>query len=133
MTKKMTRRRHWMRCGREVPRLFTFFMINTTGRFTGFVSGMLGNEDNARDAFQESFIRVFEHRKEFRGNNFSSWLFTNTRHTCLNYLRSRKDFDTLDKVATFCQRNRDRCGYDGLYTKSHSHIACRTQGSNIAS
>ncbi|MGA2296095.1 MAG: RNA polymerase sigma factor [FCB group bacterium] len=66
-----------------------------------FCLRMLGDADNAKDAYQETFIRVYEHRKEFRGNNFSAWLFTIARHTCLNYLRSRKDFDTLDEVAHY--------------------------------
>lgn len=63
-----------------------------------FCLRMLEDTNNAQDAFQEIFIKVFEHRNEFRGGNFSAWLFTIARHTCLNYLRKRKDFEELEKA-----------------------------------
>jgi RNA polymerase sigma-70 factor, ECF subfamily len=51
----------------------------------------------AKDAFQETFIKVYEHRREFKGENFAAWLFTIARHTCLNMIRSRKEYDTFDE------------------------------------
>ncbi len=61
-----------------------------------FCLRMLVDADTARDAFQETFIKVYEHRREFRGNNFSSWVYTIARHTCLNIIRTRKEYDELN-------------------------------------
>lgn len=62
-----------------------------------FCLRMLGDEHLAKDAFQETFIKVYEHRRDFKGENFSAWLFTIARHTCLNMIRSRKDFATFNE------------------------------------
>ena len=61
-----------------------------------FCLRMLDDPSFAEDAFQETFIRVFEQRDKFKGEHFSSWLYSIARHTCLNYLRSKKDFETID-------------------------------------
>ncbi len=62
-----------------------------------FCLRLCGEEQIAQDAFQETFIKVYENRKSFRGKNFAAWLFTIARHTCLNMLRSKKDFETFDE------------------------------------
>jgi RNA polymerase sigma-70 factor, ECF subfamily len=59
---------------------------------------MLSDTDLAEDAFQETFIRVFENRTSFRGDNFAAWLFTIARNTCLNQIRSRRDQESYDEV-----------------------------------
>ena len=56
------------------------------------------DEQAAEDVFQETFIKVFEHRKDFRGKNFAAWLFTIARHTCLNHIRSKKEYESFDEV-----------------------------------
>ncbi len=63
-----------------------------------FCLRMLGDEAAAKDAFQETFIKVYEHRESFRGSNFSGWLFTIARHTCLNVIRAKKTHDSFDEV-----------------------------------
>ena len=63
-----------------------------------FCLRMVADEQAAEDVFQETFIKVFEHRQDFRGQNFAAWLFTIARHTCLNYIRSKKEFETFDEV-----------------------------------
>ena len=63
-----------------------------------FCLRMLGNEDAAKDAFQDIFIKVYEHRTDFRGENFAAWLFTISRHTCYNMIRMSKDHDQLEEA-----------------------------------
>lgn len=65
-----------------------------------FCRHMLNDEAAAKDAFQDTFIRFYEHRKELRGVNVRSWLFVIARRTCLNAIRSqRKTHDTFDEGA----------------------------------
>ena len=72
-----------------------------------FCLRMLGSQDIAKDAYQEIFIKIFEHRKEFRGNNFAAWLFTIARHTCLNLMRTEKEFDSLEEVLEFTTNEKE--------------------------
>ncbi len=62
-----------------------------------FCLRMLGDADLAADAFQETFIKVYEKRSEFRTYNFSSWLFSIARRTCLNMIRASKEMDSFDE------------------------------------
>ncbi len=55
-----------------------------------FCKHITGDDSFARDAFQETFIRMFEHRTELRSDNIQSWLFTIARRVCLNILRTRR-------------------------------------------
>jgi RNA polymerase sigma-70 factor (ECF subfamily) len=64
-----------------------------------FCLRMLGDSAIAQDAFQETFMKVYEHHAEFRGDHFPSWLFTIARRVCLNHLRSVKDHDIFDEEA----------------------------------
>jgi RNA polymerase sigma-70 factor (ECF subfamily) len=58
----------------------------------------LGDSALAEDAFQESFIRVYENRENFHGDNFGAWLYTISRNTCMNYLRVKKEHDEFNEV-----------------------------------
>lgn len=57
-----------------------------------FCLRMLNDVELAEDAFQETFIKIYEHSHEFKGVNFSAWAFKIARNTCLNYLRAKKEF-----------------------------------------
>ena len=52
---------------------------------------LLNDKDLADDAFQETFLKVYENRKYFNGNNFKAWVITIARNTCFNYLRLKKN------------------------------------------
>jgi RNA polymerase sigma-70 factor (ECF subfamily) len=55
-----------------------------------FLCRMLGNEDDANDLAQETFVRVFKSRDRFRTNqNFSTWLFTIAANLARNQFRWR--------------------------------------------
>lgn len=62
-----------------------------------FCLRILVDEQAAKDAYQETFVKVYENRENFKGDNFNAWLFTIARHNCLNYLRRKKDFDSYDE------------------------------------
>lgn len=55
-----------------------------------FLCRMLGNEDDANDLAQETFVRVFRARDSFRANaRFSTWLFTIAANLARNQIRWR--------------------------------------------
>ncbi len=55
-----------------------------------FLCRMTGNEDDANDLAQETFVRVFKSSKSFRSDQrFSSWLFTIAANLARNHLRWR--------------------------------------------
>lgn len=68
---------------------FTYWYNQYERSVYRFCRHMLADDTLARDAFQESFIRFFEHRRELNTDNVKSWLFTIVRRTCLNMLRSQ--------------------------------------------
>jgi RNA polymerase sigma-70 factor (ECF subfamily) len=52
---------------------------------------MLGKPQDAEDALQEIFIKVFDRIKNYRGDSaFSTWLYRMTANHCLDILRRRK-------------------------------------------
>ncbi|MBL7986494.1 MAG: RNA polymerase sigma factor [Chlorobi bacterium] len=51
---------------------------------------VLMDEDQAHDAFQEAFMRLYQHRQSYDGRNFMVWFFTIVRNVCLNMKRNRK-------------------------------------------
>ncbi|MEZ4701345.1 MAG: RNA polymerase sigma factor [Rhodothermales bacterium] len=53
-----------------------------------FCVKMLLNREQARDAMQETFLRVYENRERLiKTDSFRSWLYTIARNQCLNQLR----------------------------------------------
>lgn len=56
-----------------------------------FIYRSLGNEADALDVAQETFVRVYQHRAKFRpGSKFSTWLFSIALNLCRDGIRRRK-------------------------------------------
>jgi RNA polymerase sigma-70 factor (ECF subfamily) len=55
-----------------------------------FLCRMLGNEDDANDLAQETFLRVYQHRARFKaGARFTTWLYTIAANLARNHHRWR--------------------------------------------
>jgi len=55
-----------------------------------FLCRMVGNEDDANDLAQETFVRVFRSRTTFRtSEKFSTWLYTIAANLARNHFRRR--------------------------------------------
>ena len=55
-----------------------------------FLCRMLGNEDDANDFAQETFVRVYRNRERYRPDaKFSTWLYTIAANLARNHLRWR--------------------------------------------
>lgn len=53
---------------------------------------MLTNEQDAFDASQEVFLKVYKNLDKFQENSsFSTWLYRITTNTCLDFIRKHKD------------------------------------------
>jgi RNA polymerase sigma-70 factor, ECF subfamily len=62
--------------------------------------GILGNPDEARDAMQDTFLKVFQHLAGFEGRSkFSTWLVSIASNTAIQRLRERKPMESLDESA----------------------------------
>lgn len=61
------------------------------GRLYNFVFRFVGDRETAEDIVQETFLRAFRKRKEYRAiANFSTWLFTIAGNLAKSELRRRK-------------------------------------------
>ena len=61
-----------------------------------FLCRMTGNEDDANDLAQETFVRVFKSRDSFRAEQrFATWLFTIAANLARNHFRWRSRHPTL--------------------------------------
>lgn len=55
-----------------------------------FLCRMVGNDEDANDLAQETFVRVFRARDQFRlGDRFSTWLYTIAANLARNHFRWR--------------------------------------------
>jgi len=62
--------------------------------------GILGNPDEARDAMQDTFLKVFQHLAGFEGRSkFSTWMVSIASNTAIQRLRERKPMESLDESA----------------------------------
>lgn len=69
-------------------------------------ASILGTEEDARDAVQETFARVIRHHDEFRGHASPlTWMYRISTNYCLNQLRSRSG-----RRDTLAQRAHERNG-----------------------
>ena len=60
---------------------------------------MLGNQEDARDAAQEVFLRVYRYLKKFRsGEDFSAWLYRITINVCRDAHRRRGPLDRFSSL-----------------------------------
>jgi RNA polymerase sigma-70 factor (ECF subfamily) len=77
-------------------RAFARLVRNHSGLVYRVASRILSTED-AKDASQEVWIRVWQNIDKFRGESaFSTWLYRVTVNTCLSTCRRKKNQQTLE-------------------------------------
>lgn len=65
-------------------------MDRHAGALFGFLCRFVRDESAANDLAQETFVRVYQHRADFKpGHRFSTWLFTIGGNLARNHLRAR--------------------------------------------
>jgi RNA polymerase sigma-70 factor, ECF subfamily len=64
----------------------------------GIAKSFRNNDDDAKDIYQEVFLRVYRGLKNFQfKSEFSTWLFRITTNVCLTHQAKKRDHDSLDK------------------------------------
>ena len=77
-------------CAGDAP-AFERIMLATEQRVVSIAWRMLGNRDDARDATQEVYLRVFKYLGRFRaGEDFRGWLYRITINVCHDFARKRR-------------------------------------------
>jgi RNA polymerase sigma-70 factor (ECF subfamily) len=72
-------------------RAFDRLMVETQERVMGLAWRLLGSREDARDASQEVYLRVFRHLGRFRpGHDFHAWLYRITVNVCRDAARRRR-------------------------------------------
>ena len=61
----------------------------------GYLFRMTGSRDQAEDLFQETFKRVHEKARTYRGGSFKSWLFTIATRVTIDMVRRRRRLTIL--------------------------------------
>jgi RNA polymerase sigma-70 factor (ECF subfamily) len=76
---------------------FEELMIRHNQRVYRTLVGILGNPDDARDAMQDTFLKVFQHLGGFEGRSkFSTWLVSIATNMGIQRLRERRPMESLD-------------------------------------
>ena len=97
---------------------FERIMLATEQRVVSIAWRMLGNRDDARDAAQDVYLRVFKYLARFRaGEDFRAWLYRITINVCHDFARKKGvsglvQFDQIDFVQESATLETGRRGAD---------------------
>jgi RNA polymerase sigma-70 factor (ECF subfamily) len=77
---------------------FEELVIRHSRRVHRTLVGIVGNVQEAQDAFQETFLKAFRYIGSFEGRStFSRWLLSIASNTALQCLRERKPLESFDE------------------------------------
>lgn len=81
------------------PEAFNLLVRRWERQIYGLTLRMLGRDDEAKDATQETFISAYRNLSKFRGEaKFSSWIYRIALNICNTRLRSRtKSFISIEE------------------------------------
>lgn len=78
---------------------FDELMVAHERRVVAIAWRMLGNREEARDAAQETFLRVYRHLNKFDSDrDFSAWLYRITINVCRDQARKRGQLPTGTEI-----------------------------------
>ena len=94
------------RCQRGDHRAFRVLVDKYQRRAYGIAMGILRNPDDARDAAQEAFIKVFRNVDGFKGDSsFYTWLYRIVVNVCIDHIRKHKKARNIEYDETFRRRD----------------------------
>ena len=68
----------------------------------GYLTKMTRNTDHAEDLFQETFRKVHQNARQFRGEDIKPWLFKIATHAAINRYRKEKNTPTVSLNQPLC-------------------------------
>ena len=78
---------------------FEALILSCKGKAYNIAYRHMGNEEDALDALQESFIKIFRHLDKFNEQSrFDTWVYRIVVNTCNDILRKNKKYDHEDMV-----------------------------------
>ena len=78
---------------------FDELMVTHERRVVAIAWRMLGNREEARDAAQETFLRVYRHLHKFdRERDFAGWLYRITINVCRDQARKRGRIQPIGEI-----------------------------------
>jgi RNA polymerase sigma-70 factor (ECF subfamily) len=87
------------------------------------------NDDDAKDIYQEVFIRVYRGLKNFQfKSEFSTWLFRIATNVCISYQSRKKNYESIDREIG---SDEEKTTYADLLS-SDSRTEDRTIGSDLS-
>ena len=89
------------------PEAFNFLVRRWERQIYGLTLRMLGRDEDAKDATQETFLSAYRNLPKFRGEaKFSSWIYRIALNICNTRLRSRS------KVTFSLEEQREASGFE---------------------
>jgi len=89
------------------PEAFNFLVRRWERQIYGLTLRMLGRDEDAKDATQETFLSAYRNLPKFRGEaKFSSWIYRIALNICNTRLRSRS------KVTFSLEEEREATGFE---------------------
>ncbi|WP_162902986.1 RNA polymerase sigma factor [Taibaiella koreensis] len=65
-------------------------LLNSRPKYIRFATSILGNEQDAEDAVQDCYIRLWEQNRESSVRNLEAYMMQAVRNACLDRLRRRR-------------------------------------------
>ncbi len=94
------------RCKQGDRRAFQELVEKYQRRAYGIAFGMLRNRDDAMDAAQEAFVKVFRNMKSFKGDSsFYTWFYRIVVNVCIDHCRKRAKMKPVEYDETFRRRD----------------------------
>jgi RNA polymerase sigma-70 factor (ECF subfamily) len=80
---------------------------------------MIGNETDAQDISSEAFVKLWKVKEDFKTlGNIKAFLYTTTRNTCIDYLRTRKTLLGTQKVFHYLNGMGDQESIENAQTEA---------------
>jgi len=104
-----------LRLSIDKPALFEEIVVRYQKAFVRKAASILGDEDDAHDAVQEAFVRIYGAARKFHqqpGASFSSWAYTILINQCYTAYRKKQRTGTvsLDLEPEFAEIIPDQAG-----------------------
>lgn len=88
-----------IRAQRGDSKAFEMLVYKYDKQVLSIAASFRNNEDEAKDIYQEVFVRVFKGLKNFQfKSEFSTWLFRITKNVCISYYTKKKKESNVDSL-----------------------------------